>query len=302
MNINYDLPVYDITIDEAMHLGVDAISMVSDPAIEENFIALAKNIELKLSSDDKMILTGPALIPGKKIYRVDKLGNEYFIRFSIEAIQAIVQRYFTQNKQINFNLEHNKKAPVEGVIIESWVVENPEMDKSLEMGFKNVVKGSWMIAVKVEDMLFWEEYVKTGKVKGFSIEGAFAQSLVEEMSKIEELRFGEKVSFDYDGVLTTRLGIEMAKREIKSGSKVYIISARSTASSMYDVADRIGVPHENVFATGSNLKKVDKIKELNIKQHYDNNRNIKRMLPRVGVNFSLTTEEAEFLIKEILKA
>ena len=300
--MNYELPIYDITIDEAMHLGVDEIAFVNEPAIEEMFIAMAKDFELKLSSDDKMILTGPALIPGKKIYRIDKLGNEYFIRFSAEAIQAIVQRYFTQNKQINFNLEHNKKNGVEGVIIESWVVKDENMDQSVALGFKPMIKGTWMIAVKVEDMLFWEEYVKTGKVKGFSIEGAFAQSLVEEMSKIEELRFGEKVSFDYDGVLTTRLGIEMAKREIKSGSKVYIISARSNGTGMFSIADRIGIPYENIFATGSNLRKVEKIKEMGIDKHYDNNRNIKRMLPRVGVNFSLTTEEAEFLIKEILKA
>jgi hypothetical protein len=183
--MEYKLPIYEISIDEAMHLGVDEIAFVEDPAIQELWVAM--NEEIKLAAeDDKMIVTGPALVPDRLIYRVHpKTGQEYYIKFSKEAILKIVSRYFTQNKQINFNLEHNKENDVQGVILESWIVKDPTYDQSVLYGFKNLVPGTWMVAVKVEDKQFWDEYVKTGKVRGFSIEGAFAQSLIEAMANVE---------------------------------------------------------------------------------------------------------------------
>jgi hypothetical protein len=185
--MEYQKPIFDISIDEAMHLGVDQIAFVQDPAIAELWVAMANEITKLYLSEDKMIVTGPALVPDKLIYRVHpKTGEEYYIRFSEETIQAIVQRYFTQNKQINFNLEHNKENDVQGVILESWIVSDPTYDKSATMAFKNLKKGTWMISVKVEDQQFWNDYVKTGQVKGFSIEGAFAQSLVEAMSEAKD--------------------------------------------------------------------------------------------------------------------
>ena len=344
--MKYQLPIYDISIEEAEHLGVREVAFVEDPAIQELWVAMA-NEEIKLSVDnDKMIVTGPALVPDRLIYRVHpKTGAEYYIRFSKEVIQSIVQRYFTQNRQIAFNLQHNTEDAVQGVILESWIVKDPTYDQSVLYGFKNIIPGTWFISVKVEDETFWKEYVKTGKTRGFSIEGAFAQELAEQMSNIslvephkgehqdefinrcvayhidkenmnpeqataicytkwdEKLRAGERVSFDFDGTLSTRLGRELARRELKSGSTVYVISARNSKAGMLNVTDALGIPSENVFATGSNLAKVEKIKQLKITKHFDNNRNIKRMLPKgIGVNFSLTEEEAEILIKSILMA
>lgn len=346
--MKYQLPIYDISIEEAEHLGVRQVAFVDDPAIQELWVAMA-NEEIKLSADnDKMIVTGPALVPDRLIYRVHpKTGAEYYIRFSAEVIQSIVQRYFTQNRQIAFNLEHNTEDAVQGVILESWIVKDQTYDQSVLYGFKNVVPGSWFISVKVEDETFWKEYVKAGKVRGFSIEGSFAQELAEQMSKQQQeelveprsgeskddymkrcveyhineenmdadqsyaicstkwedtkLRAGEKVSFDWDGVLSTRLGKALAKKEIQAGSTVYIISARHSASAMYSVAEQLGIPRERVIATGSNLKKAEIIKKLGIDTHYDNNRMVRKLLPKgVGVNFSLSAQEAEILIKAIL--
>lgn len=184
--MKYQLPIYDISIEEAEHLGVREVAFVEDPAIQELWVAMA-NEEIKLAADnDKMIVTGPALVPDRLIYRVHpKTGAEYYIRFSKEVIQSIVQRYFTQNRQIAFNLEHNTEDAVQGVILESWIVKDPIYDQSVLYGFKNVVPGTWMISVKVEDETFWKDYVKAGSVRGFSIEGSFAQELAEAMSKQE---------------------------------------------------------------------------------------------------------------------
>ena len=107
--------------------------------------------------------------------------------------------------------------------------------------------------------------------------------------------------FDFDGTLSTPLGKQLAQHEIKSGTTVYIISARSDASSMYSVADALGIPHSRVYATGSNIAKIEKIKQLGIKKHYDNNRHVIDMLPRIGVSFSLTEEETLTLIEAVIK-
>jgi hypothetical protein len=210
ITMEYQRPIYDISIDEAMHLGVDQIAFVEDPAIQELWVAMANEItKLLLSEDDKMIVTGPALVPDKLIYRVHpKTGQEYYIRFSEETIQAIVKRYFTQNRQIHFNLEHNKENDVQGVILESWIVKDPNMDQSVSMGFKDLKKGTWMISVQVEDQQFWNEYVKTGQVRGFSIEGSFAQSLAEAMANQElvvEPRSGESK----DEFVSRCIGVEI---------------------------------------------------------------------------------------------
>jgi len=94
-----------------------------------------------------------------------------------------------------------------------------------------------------------------------------------------------KVSFDYDETLSTARGKELAKRAIDNGDEVYIISARQSKEGMLTVADELGIPHDRVFATGSNRAKVAKVKSLGIKNHYDNNSDVVKDLPRVGLQF-----------------
>lgn len=94
-----------------------------------------------------------------------------------------------------------------------------------------------------------------------------------------------KVSFDYDDTLSTSRGKELAKKEMDAGNTIYIISARSDASAMYATADELGIPHSKVYATGSNKAKVEKVKELGINKHYDNNADVIKELGSVGQKF-----------------
>ena len=96
---------------------------------------------------------------------------------------------------------------------------------------------------------------------------------------------GDKVSFDYDDTLSTEEGKKLAMTEIESGSIVYIISARSDKEGMLKTADDLGIPHDRVFATGSNKAKVEKILELGISKHYDNNQDVIDELGSVGEKF-----------------
>jgi soluble P-type ATPase len=91
-----------------------------------------------------------------------------------------------------------------------------------------------------------------------------------------------KISFDYDGTLTQYKVQLIALDRVRRGDDVYIISARSRSGPLFRIAESIGIPKENVFATGSNLKKIDKIKELGIEIHFDDNPTVIKFLEGIG--------------------
>jgi len=155
--------------------GIEAISVVENPATESDFIALkSQEIQLAEVDKEKRILMGAALIPDKHIYRRDK-DREYYIFFSKDTVNMASQLYLKQSKQNSATLEHESKIN-DMTVVESWIVENPKMDKSNHYGL-NVPKGTWMVSMKVDNEKIWTEFVKTGKVKGFSIEGYFADKV-----------------------------------------------------------------------------------------------------------------------------
>lgn len=207
------MKIVELILDEDQDAsGIEAISIVENPAIEEDFIAL-KSDEIKLAEIDKekKILMGALLIPNKPIYR--KNGeDEYYIYFSKDTVLKASQMYLTKGNQNNSTLEHQHE--LSGLsLVESWLVEDEVHDKSRKYGM-NVPVGTWMGAVKVNNEKIWNEYVKTGKVKGFSIEGYFAdkmerpkESIKEDMSEqnadlllsqIEKIVKGEKVELALD--------------------------------------------------------------------------------------------------------
>jgi hypothetical protein len=104
-----------------------------------------------------------------------------------------------------------------------------------------------------------------------------------------------KVSFDFDDTLSTDRGQELAKKEIENGATVFVISARDSKDGMLDIASEIGIPASRVYAAGSNQAKVEKIKELGIEKHYDNNSDVIKALGSIGIQFSKPkmTEEDE---------
>jgi len=168
--------------EDDINSGVDAVSVVENPAIEENWIALKKHeIQLKTINEEKRILMGAALVPKKQIYRRnEKTNEEYYIYFSKETIRKASQLFLKKSNQSNATIEHAKK--IDGMtVVESWIVEDTKKDKSALYEF-NVPEGTWMIAMKVDNDEVWKK-VKDGEIKGFSIEGYFAEKV--EASKQE---------------------------------------------------------------------------------------------------------------------
>lgn len=176
----------ELIIDESMELsGIDAISIVENPAIEENWIALKteKQTEYKFAEVDKekKILMGALLVPDKPIYRRDENNEDYYIYFSKNTIRQCMELFFKNGNQNNATFEHLES--VTGLtMVESWIVEDLEKDKS-KLYNLNVPLGTWMGSIKVYNEDIWNNFVKTGIVKGFSIEGFFADKA--KLSKVE---------------------------------------------------------------------------------------------------------------------
>jgi hypothetical protein len=216
------MKIVELILDDNEDLtGIEAISIVENPAIEEDFVAL-KSQELKLAEVDKekKILLGALLVPNKPIYR--KSGEEeYYIYFTRDTVRKASQLYLQKGNQNNSTLEH--QHTIKGLsLVESWIVEDKEKDKSRLYGL-DVPVGTWMGAVKVNNNEIWDEYVKTGKVKGFSIEGYFADKAqrpkdqtINDLAKIEEE--------EAEALLSQVKGIIKKDKRYKGGNKMVLES------------------------------------------------------------------------------
>jgi len=181
-----------MVIDNLDENGVDAISVVESPAIESNFVALSSEVKLAEVDKEKKILMGAVLIPNKPIFRRGEDGNDdYYIYFSKDTIRKASEVFFKKGNQSESTLEHNVK--LDGMtIVESWIVEDKDKDKSALYDLDAPV-GTWVASVKVENDEVYQ-LAKQGKIKGFSIEGYFADKSVEQS---KELKFSMQ---DYEEV------------------------------------------------------------------------------------------------------
>ena len=165
--------------------GVFAISLVNAPATEEMFIAMAKQdkiVKFAKVDEEQRILMGLVLQPDQLIYRVDENGDEFEMFFSAETIKDFSQNFFQSGFQLNSKLEHDET--IENVtFVESWLVADPKKDKSAAYGLSYPV-GSWLVSMKVDNDDIWNNYIKTGELKGFSIDG---------MVELEEVNFKSNI-------------------------------------------------------------------------------------------------------------
>ena len=172
------MDIIELVIDENEELsGIEAISVVSAPAIEENFLALKNEEQIRLAevSKEKRILMGAALIPDRPIYR--KNGEqEFYIFFSKETVSKASQMYLKAGNQGQATMEHTEEKLEGMTVVESWIIEDSVHDKSRKYGLDLPI-GTWMVSMKVDNDDIWDNYVKQNKIVGFSIEGYFADRL-----------------------------------------------------------------------------------------------------------------------------
>ena len=165
-----DLDLYELTIEGELD-GVFANSFVESPAIERDFVFFNKQkIEFQSIDNEKRLVAGPLLVPNKKIPRMDEQLGLYNVYFRPETIEKIARKFMKNKYNSEVTVEHDDK--VEDVYLtESWIIEQSTKDKSNLYGY-TLPKGTWFGIYKVENEKVWED-VKSGKYKGFSIEGIF---------------------------------------------------------------------------------------------------------------------------------
>jgi hypothetical protein len=161
--------------DDNQELAIDAISLVSAPAIEQDFVFFGKeksNLTLAKVDEEKRMLISPALIPNKNIIRYDaNTDSEYYVWFSKETVRKASELYLKHNNHHKATYEHQER--VSGVLtVESWIIEDPKMDKANLYGFQ-LKKGTWMVKMKIDNEELWTK-IKNKQIRGLSIEGFFA--------------------------------------------------------------------------------------------------------------------------------
>tara|TARA_A100001201_G_scaffold126613_1_gene111161 strand:+ start:81 stop:794 length:714 start_codon:yes stop_codon:yes gene_type:complete len=177
--------IVELVIEETNEsLTIDAISLVSAPAIEQDFVYFGKekcNLTLAKVDEEKRMLVSPALIPNKQIYRYDaNTDSEYYVYFSPETVRQAAELYLKHNNHHKATYEHQDR--VAGVLtVESWVKEG-DMDKSKLYGY-DLPNGTWFVKMRIENEELWQK-IKAGELKGLSIEGYF----VDKMQKMSEIQ------------------------------------------------------------------------------------------------------------------
>jgi hypothetical protein len=171
--------------DDNQELAIDAISLVSAPALETDFVFFGKdknNLTFAKVDEEKRMLVSPALIPNKQIFRYDpNTDSDYYVYFSPETVRKASELYLKHNNHHKATYEHSDR--VSGVLtVESWIIEDTKTDKSTLYGF-SLPKGTWMVKMKIENDDLWKK-IKDGELKGLSIEGYFTNKF-EQMQKKE---------------------------------------------------------------------------------------------------------------------
>jgi hypothetical protein len=169
-----ELPIIELTLEE-LEQGIDATALVENPAIQRNWMAFKehKSYEFKTHNEDKRILAGALMVADFPMYR-NMNGKEFFVKFSSETIEQLADRMVLNNKLTAFNFEHDSKKELADMHIQQFFIINTELGVNTPIGFEELPNGSLFAFVKVNNEQVWNDYVKTGIVKGFSIEGNFA--------------------------------------------------------------------------------------------------------------------------------
>ena len=172
-----------IISDENAELSIDCISLVSQPAIEVDFVYMdkqKKNLTMSKVDEFSKEIISPALIPDKPIFRYDpNTDEEFHVYFSKKTVKQASEMYLRYNNHHKATYQHEER--IGGILTtESWIIEDPENDKSNIYGYK-LKKGTWMVKMKIENEEIWSK-IRDGELRGVSIEGFFVDRL-QAMSK-----------------------------------------------------------------------------------------------------------------------
>lgn len=230
-----NFPTYEINIDDHLsesgdELGMDMIALVKSPAILTKGFAFDEVKKLKFTDESKMRVIAPVMIP-MHIYRFDDEG-QYFVRFSEENIEKIFSKFMSNPRKYVFNYEHQADKKVPAYILEAWIVEDPENDKSKKYGI-DVPKGTVMMIAQFTNKKYFEDVIVAEGRTGFSIEGFLGMELIDNIkTKINKETMSVKKHKYEAAYLADGTPIWMTKKEVDG--EVYVIDENMEKAPIFD--------------------------------------------------------------------
>lgn len=231
--------LYDISIDPTdFETGLNAISLVENPAVEVDFLTFAKDESavLQFADEERHIITGIALLADTPIYRTAPDGTEYYVRFTKDCIRNLVEKYFKFGLTNNVNIEHKDNQFVDGVtMLESYIIDKERGICPSE--FTSTPDGSWVVSYKVNNLDVWSK-IKSGEVKGFSVQGLFRiiETKLEMSSNKPKEEISENKNISFMSKLKDRIKsllMQFATVKTDKGDLVYNTESLEVESEVY---------------------------------------------------------------------
>ena len=215
----YSIYSMDVKKIKKYKVGIDseteAISMVTEPAIESDFVFLSKDkaiVKEAFSSDEKHMVYGAVLRPDFPIYRNDG-ENEYYLEFTSESIERMARDYMMNYRQGNVTIQHEEYAN-EVFMVESWIKQDMDKDKSVSVGLdKSLPIGTWFCGFYVNNNDVWER-IKSGELKGFSVEAMIDLEDFAKVKKEDEFEMNESFWSKLKSIVNEALGKKEEKMEV----------------------------------------------------------------------------------------
>lgn len=215
----YSIYSMDVKKIKKYKVGIDseteAISMVTEPAIESDFVFLSKDkaiVKEAFSTDEKHMVYGAVLRPDFPIYRNDG-ENEYYLEFTSESIERMARDYMMNYRQGNVTIQHEEYAN-EVFMVESWIKQDMDKDKSVSVGLdKSLPIGTWFCGFYVNNNDVWER-IKSGELKGFSVEAMIDLEDFAKVKKEDEFEMNESFWSKLKSIVNEALGKKEEKMEV----------------------------------------------------------------------------------------
>ena len=262
-------------------LAIDAISLVTSPAIEVDFVYFNKsknNLTFAKVDEEKRELISPALIPNKQIYRYDaNTDSEYYVYFSKDTVKKAAYSYLKHNNHHKATYQHEQR--VAGVLtVESWIKEG-DQDKSKLYGF-DLANGTWFVKMKIENEDLWQR-IKAGEIKGLSIEGYFIDKLEQMGNQYtdEEIRKAYK-ELQAEGKIKVELSL---KKDLEKTSKVLEQIIKEQEFEISESKNYVSDLNSAAFVV-KEMKSKSKLLNKKISEHGDTIRKMEKALKDLGVN------------------
>ena len=168
--------IRDLSGDTSLDMDTTGLAPYNDQ-ISGSIVTEMSTQKFSFASEEERIVVGPMLIPNKRILRIDENGNPYHVFFSEDTVRAIAEKMMKDKLLDRLNAQHDPNQPIEGNMLETWIIEDPKRDKAAIYGFEHLPPGSWMGMYRIESEDAWKR-VKSGELKGFSIEAFLAERVV----------------------------------------------------------------------------------------------------------------------------